>query len=47
MGPTRMSRLEVQAWERDQGVSLMAWERRAIIAIDGAWVASAVKPEGA
>lgn len=45
MGPCRLSRLEIQAWERDQGVNLMAWERRAIIAVDGAWVASTVKPE--
>ena len=34
MGPSRLSRLEIQAWERDEGVRLERWERRAVMAID-------------
>lgn len=33
-GPARLSRLEIQAWERDEGVRLEPWERRALIALD-------------
>lgn len=34
MGPNRLTRLEIQAWERDEGIRLARWERRAIMAID-------------
>lgn len=34
MGPSRLSRLEIQAWERDERVRLEPWERRAIMALD-------------
>lgn len=33
-GPSRLSRLEIQAWERDEGVQLEPWERRALMALD-------------
>lgn len=33
-GPARISRLEIQAWERDEGVRLEPWERRAIMQLD-------------
>lgn len=34
MAPCRLSRLDIQAWERDEGVRLELWERRAILQID-------------
>lgn len=34
MGPNRLTRLEIQAWEQDEGVMLERWERRAIMALD-------------
>lgn len=37
-GPSRLSRLEIRLWEADEGVSLQRWERRAIMAVDAAWV---------
>jgi hypothetical protein len=33
-GPSRLPRLEIQAWERDEGVRLEPWERRAIMRLD-------------
>ena len=36
--PGRLSRLEIHAWEADEGVELERWERRAIMAIDEAWM---------
>lgn len=45
MGAGRLSRLEIQAWERDEGVSLRPWERAAIIKIDAAFVAFANRPK--
>lgn len=44
MGPSRLTRAEIHAWEADEGHALELWERRAIIAIDAAWFASAAKP---
>lgn len=41
MGPSRLTRAEVHAWEQDEGHRLELWERRAILAIDAAWLASA------
>lgn len=38
MGVSRLSRLDVQAWERDEGQALEPWERRALMAIDAAWL---------
>lgn len=38
MGASRLSRLEIHAWEHDEGQRLERWERRAIMAIDAAWV---------
>lgn len=40
MGPSRLTRLEIRAWEEDEGQALELWERRAIMAIDAAWVRS-------
>jgi len=38
MGASRLSRLEIHAWEQDEGQRLERWERRAVMAIDAAWV---------
>lgn len=38
MGVSRLSRLEIHAWEQDEGQQLERWERRAVMAIDAAWV---------
>jgi hypothetical protein len=40
MGPSRLSRLEIRLWERDEGVALKPWERRCLMAIDSAWLRS-------
>lgn len=40
MGVCRLPRTEIQAWERDEGVRLEPWERRAILALDAAFVAA-------
>lgn len=34
MAANRLTRLEIQAWERDEGIRLARWERRAIMAVD-------------
>ena len=39
-GPSRLSRLEVQAWEQDECIRLERWERRAILALDAAFLAT-------
>lgn len=38
MGPSRLTRLEIHAWEQDEGLTLERWERRTIMQIDAAWV---------
>ncbi len=35
-----LSRLEVQTWEKDEGIELASWERRAIFRIDALWMGS-------
>jgi hypothetical protein len=40
MALSRLSRLEIRAWEEDEGVQLEGWERRAILRLDAAYVAS-------
>lgn len=40
MGISRIPRTEIQAWERDEGVRLERWERRAILALDEAFIAA-------
>jgi hypothetical protein len=40
MSLCRIPRTEIQAWERDEGVCLHPWERRAILALDAAFVAA-------
>jgi hypothetical protein len=35
-----MSRVEIRTWEADEGVELEPWERRTILAIDSAYLAS-------
>ena len=34
MAANRLTRLEIQAWEQDEGIRLARWERRAIMAVD-------------
>lgn len=41
MGLNRITRAEIHAWEADEGQSLELWERRALLAMDAAWFASA------
>jgi len=36
-GPNPLTRVEVRAWEADEGVALDPWERRAIYRLDAAW----------
>lgn len=36
-GPARLTRAEIRLWEEDEGCPLERWERRAVIALDGAW----------
>ncbi|MDP3855338.1 hypothetical protein [Phenylobacterium sp.] len=38
MSICRLTRGDIRAWEEDEGVSLDRWERRAILAIDAAFV---------
>ncbi len=40
MGLSRLSRREIHDWERDEFIALAPWERRTLIAIDGALVRS-------
>ena len=40
MGIARITRLEIRAWEEDEGHRLQPWERKAILSIDAAYVAS-------
>lgn len=44
-GPSRLSRLEIRAWEQDEGVALEAWERRAIMAVDEAYLTSVAEQQ--
>jgi hypothetical protein len=41
LGPNRLTRAEIRAWETDEGQCLDLWERRAILRIDQAWISSA------
>lgn len=46
-GTMRMPREEIQAWERDEGIALEPWERRAILGLDTEYlVAMAPKAKG-
>lgn len=40
MAISPLSRLEIHAWEEDEGITLERWERRAILSIDAAYLAS-------
>lgn len=40
MGPNRLTRAEIRQWEEDEGVTLDRWERKAIMAVDAAYLAS-------
>ena len=42
MGVGRLSRLEIQAWEADEMVALSHWERRVVLSLDAAFVASTI-----
>lgn len=37
MGVSPLSRVEIQAWEADEGVALTPWERRTILRLDAAF----------
>ena len=45
MSISRLTRLEIQAWERDGYRTLLPWERQAILEVDAAWVRSVTEPE--
>lgn len=40
MSLCRLTRLDVQMWERDEGIRLEPWERRAIFQLDDEWLAA-------
>jgi hypothetical protein len=40
MGPSRLTRLEIHAWEADECIQLERWERRAILMVDTAYLIS-------
>jgi hypothetical protein len=37
MGISPLSRVEIQAWEADEGVELTVWERRTLLRLDAAF----------
>jgi hypothetical protein len=43
MAPSRITRLEIQAWEDDEGIQLERWERRALLMVDAAWLQNVSK----
>ena len=45
MGPGPITRLDIRLWEGDEGQFLEPWERRVILAVDQAWLASQA-PQG-
>jgi hypothetical protein len=45
MGPNRLTRAEIHAWEADEHQRLELWERRAIMKLDAAWLANLTKPK--
>ena len=45
MGPSRLSRLEIRAWEEDEHIRLERWERRALMRLDSVYLASLHTPE--
>jgi len=44
MAVARLTRQEIRQWEADEGQMLERWERRVVMAIDAAFVAS-LNPE--
>lgn len=47
MGPCRLTRLEIRAWQEDEAISLEPWERRALMALDAAWLTSVIEAQNA
>lgn len=45
MGVSRLTRREIHEWEADEGQRLKRWERRVILGIDAAWVASVTETD--
>jgi hypothetical protein len=45
MGPSRLTRLEIRAWEEDEHIELEPWERRTIMALDRLWIRFQLDPE--
>jgi len=43
-GSQRIPRVEIHAWERDEGVRLAPWERRAVMALDALELSILHKP---
>ncbi len=42
MGPSRLTRAEIRQWEQDELQHLAHWERKAIMAVDAAWLSAAL-----
>ena len=40
MAISRIPRSEIAQWERDEGITLQTWERRALLQLDAAYVAA-------
>jgi hypothetical protein len=38
MGPCRLPRSEIRAWEEGEGIRLSPWEVRTLVSVDAAWV---------
>jgi hypothetical protein len=39
-GPEPISRADIRLWEEDECTTLQPWERRALLALDAAWLKS-------
>lgn len=39
-GPNPLSRVEIRQWEKDEGIDLAPWERKAILTLDRMYLAS-------
>lgn len=45
MGPSPLSRIEISQWQRDEAIDLEPWERRTILRLDTAYLASLTPPK--
>lgn len=46
MGPASLSRLEIRLFEQDEGMTFDPWERKLILSVDRAWLASVSAQQG-